>query len=425
MKLKIKVFVYFTLIGLCFSLFFNRYSFAQVTPTSTPTPTPDANTTITPTPTNTQNNDEEIKKLNDKISFLEGKINDLKKQENSLSSQIEVMDNQIQLTQYRINVVQEQINETTLDIDTAGKKIKNLEGSLSNVTKVLLSRIVATYQAGEIEPVRILLASSNLQEFLSRENYLKIVQEHDKELLYNTQQAKVDYANQKILLESKKKKILALQSQLDEYNKELDQEKNIKQDLLSVTKNDEDKYQKLLAEARAQIQAFKSFATSKVGTGGSILPAQPSPDGWFFNQRDERWGRNFIGSSSDPVWEVGCLLTSVAMVLKKHGNDVTPGNIAANSSYYFSNTAYMLIPWGGGAFSSTWGADLGNIDSKLSSGEPVIVGVRAGPYGMHFIVLKSGSSGGYIMNDPWNGPDLKFADYYTTGQIFQYGWYSG
>lgn len=415
---KIRTIIYLTLIGLCFSLFFNYPIFAQDATSSA-----DLNATVTPTPT--QNNDDQIKQLNDKIHDLEQKVNDLKKQENSLSSQIDVMDNQIQLTEYRINVVQEQINDTTLDIDTAGKKIKNLEGSLNNVTKVLLSRIVATYQSGEVEPLRILLASSNLQEFLSRENYLKIVQEHDKELLYNTQQAKVDYANQKILLESKKKKILALQSQLDEYNKELDQEKGVKQDLLSVTKNDEDKYQKLLSEARAQVQAFKSFATSKVGTGGSILPAQPSPDGWFYNQRDERWGRNFIGSSSDPVWEVGCLLTSLAMVLKKHGDGVTPGDVAANSSYYFSNTAYMLIPWGGGKFSSAWGASISDIDSKLSSGEPVIVGLRAGPYGMHFIVLKSGSSGDYIINDPWNGPDLKFSDYYTTNQIFQYGWYSG
>ncbi|MBU3979657.1 hypothetical protein KKE68_08255 [Patescibacteria group bacterium] len=258
MKIKRKILAYLTLIILSFSLFSNYPIFADEASSSA-----DLNTTITPTPTDTQNNDKELEDLNKKIHDLEQKVNDLKKQENSLSSQIDVMDNQIQLTQYRINVVQEQINDTTLDIDTAGKKIKNLEGSLNNVTKVLLSRIVATYQAGEIDPVRILLASSNLQEFLSRENYLKIVQEHDKELLFNTQQAKVDYANQKSLLEGKKKKILALQIQLDEYNKQLDQEKIIKQDLLSITKNDEDKYQQLLATARSEYEAIQGIVAGK------------------------------------------------------------------------------------------------------------------------------------------------------------------
>lgn len=261
--MRIKILVYFTFISLFLSLFSNYRVFAQESPTPSPTPSPEASTTITPTPTNTQNNNEQLKQLNDKIRDLEQKVSDLKKEENSLSSQIDVMDNQIQLTQYRINAVQEQINETTSDIAIAGKQIKNLEGSLTNVTKVLLNRIVATYQAGEIEPIRILLASSNLQEFLLRENYLKIVQEHDKELLYNTQQTKVDYANQKSLLESKKKKIVALQSQLDEYNKELDQEKNIKQELLSVTKNDEDKYQELLAIARSEYEAIQGIVTGQ------------------------------------------------------------------------------------------------------------------------------------------------------------------
>lgn len=419
--MKTKILLYLTILSLSFGLF-SDYRVSAQSPTLdiTATPTPQTTPSVTPSP-----NTEQVQKLNDKIRELENKISELKNQQNTLSTQIDVMDNKIKLSEYRINIVKKQIIETTSDISTANKKIKNLEGSLNNVTKVLLNRIVATYQAGEVEPVRVLLASNNIREFLSRENYLRIVQEHDKQLLYNTQQAKVDYANQKTLLESKKKKIIALQSELEAYTKELDREKEDKEELLRITKNDEDKYQKLLAEAKAQIQAFKSFATSKVGTGGSILPAQPSPDGWYYNQRDERWGRNLIGSSSEQVWEVGCLLTSITMVLKKHGNDITPAVTAANSSYYFSNTAYMLLPWVGGKFSSTWGANISDIDSKLSSGEPVIVGVKAGPYGMHFIVLKNGSSGDYIMNDPWYGPDLKFSEYYSTSQIFQYGWYSG
>ncbi len=389
-----------------------------------PSVTPDQNTTITPTPDGQNNQADEINKLNDKIHELEGKISDVKTQENSLSSQISVMDNQIQLTQYRINLVQDQINESTLDIDTATKRIKKLEGSLQDVSEVLLTRVKATYQAGETDPLQILLASTNIHDFLSRENYLQIVQQHDKDLLYNTQQAKVDYANQKSLLESKKKKIVSLQAQLEGYNKELDGEKGTKEDLLKAAKDNEQNYQDQLAAARRQVASFKSFATARVGTGGSVLPPQTSPDGWYYNQRDERWGNDLIGSSSDPVWEVGCLLTSVAMVLKKSGEGVTPATIAANSGYFVPTTASMSLPWGGGRFSSSWGANLGAIDSKLSSGQPVIVGlnVSTGSVGTHFIVLKSGSNGDYTINDPWYGPDLKFSDYYSTGQIFQYGW---
>lgn len=390
-----------------------------------PTPTP----TVTPAPSDTPSSNgdqsQQIQDLNNKINELENKISDLHSQEDSLSSQIDVMDNQMKLTQYRIDATKQQINELTTDIGVATKRMKNLEGSLNDVTKVLINRIVATYQAGGFEPMQMLLTSTNVNDFFTKESYLRIVQDHDKQLIYATQQAKNDYANQKNIYEDQKQKVEALQTQLQAYTTQLDQQKKSKQDLLSVTKNDESRYQALLEQAKEQINAFKSFATSQVGSGASILPAQPSPDGWYFNQRDERWGRNTLGSSSEQIWEVGCLDTSIAMVLKKHGQDVTPGTVAANSDYFFSNTAYMLLPWADGKFTSTWGYSQGDVDSKLSGGEPVIIGLKAGPLGMHFIVLKSGSGGSYKMNDPWNGPDLNFSDYYSTGQIFQYGWYSG
>jgi peptidoglycan hydrolase CwlO-like protein len=373
------------------------------------------------TPDNTQ----QVSELNNRIRELERKVSDLKSQGNSLSSQITAMDSQIQLTEYKINATQKEVMEITLDIEAAGKRMSNLEGSLDNVTKVLLNRIVATYQAGDEKELQVLIASGNFSDLVSRSNYLKIVQSHDRQLLYDTQQARNDYSNQKTILVSKKKKVEELNKQLEGYTVQLDKDKQTKQSLLSTTKNDEAHYQKLLGDAKAQVNSMKSFARSKVGTGGSVIAPQSSADGWYFNQRDSRWGNNMLGSSSEQVWEVGCLATSMAMLLKQRGQDVTPASVAGNSSYFFSNTAYMLIPWGGGRFTSQWGSGTSGIDSKLASGTPVIVGVKAGPFGTHFIVVKSGSNGDYIMHDPWNGADLKFSDYYSTGQIFQYGWYNG
>ncbi len=361
-------------------------------------------------------NQQQVSDLNNRIRELERKVSDLKSQGNSLSSQIAAMDGQISLTEYRIDTTQKEVMEITLDIESASKRMSNLEGSLDNVTKVLLNRIVATYQAGDAKELQVLLASGNISDLMSRSNYLKIVQSHDRQLLYDTQQARNDYANQKVILEQKKKKVEELNKQLEGYQVQLDKDKASKQTLLATTKNDEAHYQQLLSQARAQVNSMKSFAR---GHGGSVLPPQASPDGWYFNQRDSRWGNSNMGSSPEYVWEVGCLATSMAMIMKKHGEDVTPASVTSNSSYFFSNTAYMAIPWGGGKFSSASGYNQSAIDSKLAGGEPVIVGVKGNS---HFIVLKSGSSGNYIMHDPWNGPDLKFSDYYAG--ISSYGWYN-
>ena len=57
------------------------------------------------------------------------------------------------------------------------------------------------------------------------------------------------------------------------------------------------------------------------------------------------------------------------------------------------------------------------IDGELQAGRPVIVGLYSGPG--HFIVLKSGSNGNYIMNDPFleNGSDVSFNSKYNVSNI--------
>ncbi|PIR80228.1 MAG: hypothetical protein COU25_01375 [Candidatus Levybacteria bacterium CG10_big_fil_rev_8_21_14_0_10_35_13] len=184
--------------------------------------------------------------------YLKNKINEKQGEKKTLSSQIAVMDNQIKLTEYRIAATEGQITDLVLDIDTATKKISGLETSLNSLIEVLINRIVATYEVGTIQPLGILLTSSDASDFMSRLNYLKRAQEHDKKLIYETQQAKVDYSNQKTIFEDKKKQIEILRLQLEEYTRQLERDKTNKQTLLEVTKNDEARYQRLLQQAQAE-----------------------------------------------------------------------------------------------------------------------------------------------------------------------------
>ena len=187
-----------------------------------------------------------------KVTCLENKVQDLKGQTKTLSSQISIMDSQIRLTEARIEANRREILDLTLDIDTATKKISTLSDSLNRITGVLLNRIVATYQAGKVQPLEMLLSSRDASNLLARLNYLRIAQVHDKRLIYDVQQAKNDYANQKEIYEAKKKKIESLKLQLETYSESLGQQKIAKQQLLIATQSDEATYQQLLAQARAE-----------------------------------------------------------------------------------------------------------------------------------------------------------------------------
>ncbi|MBI2431156.1 MAG: hypothetical protein HYV39_04020 [Candidatus Levybacteria bacterium] len=247
MVLPKEIFTSFIIFFLAVS-FFGDIVFAQ-TPTLTPTPTPD---------TSKQEQD-----LQNKINELQGKIKELQGQQRTLSSQISVMDNQIQLTELRINATKQQIIGITGDIKTATKKIESLEEALEKLTKVLINRIVETYEVGSIQPFYILLSTTSATDFISKLNYLKIVQENDKKLIFATQQAKNDYVTQKNIFEDKKKKVESLKTQLEGYTAQLASEKQAKQTLLEITKNDEKRYQDLLARARAEFEAIKGIIAGR------------------------------------------------------------------------------------------------------------------------------------------------------------------
>ncbi|HVA97197.1 MAG TPA: hypothetical protein VND99_06080 [Candidatus Acidoferrales bacterium] len=398
-------------------ILFVSSGFIAYAQTATPTP---AATTPTPTTSTSSNTSSTIEQLNQKISDLEQKVTDLKSQGDTLTSQIGVMDNQIQLTEYRINATQAQIMSLTMDIDSAAKRMGSLESSLTNVSKILLSHIVATYQAGSANDMQVLLSSNDISNFVTKENYLKLVQKHDQELLYDTQQARNDYAHQKAILEDQKKQVLALNTQLQQYTKDLDSQKQAKQDLLTQTQGDEQTYESLLAQARAELAGFSRFTTSQGGS--SLLSGQTSCDGWgcYYNQRDTQWGALAInGQSGYSMAGYGCLITSIAMVLSHMGHkDILPGDIAMSGGNNFAVDTAMLAK-----SISVKGVSLSRVgvslDDALSSG-PVIVGIYA--YGgTHFVVIKSGSNGNYVMDDPYipNGHDISFTDHYTLGSIFE------
>lgn len=271
MKSTLKKYL-FALIIIIFFLFLipflNHSLKAQTdTPTLSPTSSPIPDLTVTPSTTPTPDNSQAIRDLQNQINDLQNKISDLQGQEKTLNSQISVMDNQIKLTQLRIDETKQQINSLVLDIDTANKKISTLQGALVKLTEVLVNRVVATYEVGTIQPFHILLASSNVSNFFSRLNYLKIAQDHDKRLIYDTVQAKNDYANQKSIFEDKKKQVEALKKKLEDYTTQLNEEKKDKQALLETTQNSEAIYQQKLKAALAEQQAITQIAA---GGGNAV-----------------------------------------------------------------------------------------------------------------------------------------------------------
>lgn len=360
------------------------------------------------------------------IEQLQKKITELQGQQNSLSSEINLLDSQMSVTELRISSIKSAISKISNEIGELAGEIVRIESILTRRSELVIRRIPESYKRSQTPQFGSIFLSENFSDLLHRIKYIGSVQADDAQLLFQLKATQNNFSERKDLRQTKKQQQEQLQIDLEKESKELELKKRARQTLLTQTKNDSATYQKLLSQALAQQGAFRAFVS---GRGVSILPPQAQPDGWYFNQRDERWGRQCIGStcwgSPSYTWEVGCLITSVAMLQKKNGIDTNPGIIARNPDFFFRNL--MLRPWPAqSGFKFTYyGRNTGVIDSELAAGRPVIVELNvATNIGRHFVVLTSKGDDGYRMNDPWEGYNLKFLDFYSVGNILEVATYT-
>lgn len=199
----------------------------------------------------------QLRENQEKQADLGRKLAEVQRQKQTLSSQISYMDNQISLTGLKIEETQARIIQSGQEIATLSAKIGRLDESLTSLSGVLLNRIAQTYKRGGVESWQLLLSSRGFADLLARTRYIRLVQAHDKRLVYQVEETKVNYQDQKVLLEEKKKEDEQLKKQLDGYKMTLARQKAEKVQFLEVTKNDEKRYQTLLEEARREQQAIQ------------------------------------------------------------------------------------------------------------------------------------------------------------------------
>src|SRR3989344_2334446 len=363
---------------------------------------------------------QQSQELQKKIDEYTQKISGLQDQKNTLSSQIRYMDTQIVLATLQIQKTEETIITTKAQITDISEKIDGLNESIDYLSTIISQKINEGYKSRSVSFFDFFLSSSHLSSVVNRIKYLKVAQDNDRRVAFQAQQAKLNFEDQKVIREQKQKQLEELTIKLNKQKVLLASQKKQKENLLIVTQNDESRYQQLLEDAEKQLAGFKSFVKT---AGGGVVGTNgfgTGSDGWYYTQRDERWAYKTIGYSRENIIEVGCLLTDIAMIMKKYGTDWTPFTVASTPSYFFSNTAYMLKP-----SQFTWPNNLqyvnisiSQIKDEINAGHPVIAGLYAGKYGTHYVVLKQVDGDDYIMHDPYYGPDKKFSEHYSKSSIF-------
>ena len=287
--------------------------------------------------------EERLKQKEEEIRSLEVRITELQSQAKTLNTQITLFNNQIQVTRLRISQTEQQI-------ELLADKISRLEVSLDRLSQILENRIAHTYRQAQIDPIYLFFSSSDLPSFLSRYKYLKVAQIHDRKLITQVAQTQVSYQDQKAEEEN-------LKLQLEGQRKQLADQLSQKQHLLQITKNDEKKYQSLLAAAHAEQEAIRlAMRTARLVDGSPIGKGEAIA---------------LIGNTGAPGCSTGAHLH---LEVVKDGNPQDPSTYLKSSSVNWANQ-----PDGQFGFSGNW--DFPVESPRITQGYGMTYWARIGWYG--------------------------------------------
>lgn len=305
-----------------------------------------------------QSESDKYTELQRQIDELSKKLQETRNRAASLANQVAYMDNQLRLTLLKITETGTQVAETETEIEDLGDRIILLEGSLTEASKALIGRVVATYKTKGISPLWFMLSADGFTDAVSRVKYLSLVQAHDKKLMFQIQATKTDFEEQKKLLEEKKIELDLLNEKLKTQKSSWEQQKKDKEALLSLTKNDEKKYQTLLVAARAEQSAIESALKQAFL---QLTNGQPVNEGAAIA---------LMGNSGSPVCSTGAHLHF----------EVTKDGVRQNPAGYLKSTAIVWDNDPDGPFEFTGGWNWPMDNPRVTQGYGMTYWARTGFY---------------------------------------------
>lgn len=138
----------------------------------------------------------------------------------------------------------------------------------------------------------------------------------------------------------------------------------------------------------------------------------------YLSQQDPRWKNDVLGFASDPkdtIGYVGCALTSVSMLVSGYGFAETPqtlnqkmkarqGFVDSGIRWDVVSQVHPEVKLQSNVPCEGVDAPIGQIDTWIAAGHPVVVRVDASPnpgLQWHYVLVYAREGDDYLMLDPW------------------------
>ncbi|NLY47036.1 MAG: peptidoglycan DD-metalloendopeptidase family protein [Tissierella sp.] len=347
------------------------------------------------------------------VSAYATNLDDLKGEQKKLEQEIKDSKNQLNRIESQTKDVTKQIadldrkmNQATVDLENVEKELENIEGKIVVTTEELEQaeinleerqdtfnkRIRVMYMNGNVGFLEILLSSENIKDFLSRQDIVESIAEHDKDLIRFMKEQRDIIDAKKVELEAQRASVEVTKSKIESRRKDLETATREKEDLMGRLEIDKkalekeiDKFNDEAKEIEAKI--VKLQRDTGPYSGGTM--GWPAPG---YNRITSQYGYRI-----HPILKVKKLHTGIDIGVPTGGNIVAASDgtvIYSGSLGGYGNT--IMLDHGGGIVTlyahnsrlmvkeGTF-VKRGDIVSKAGS-----TGMSTGPH-LHFEVRKNGA----------------------------------
>lgn len=201
------------------------------------------------------------------------KLFELVKAKDSLSKELGIIDATYSQTELKIKQTELSIKLLNQDIEALNQDISKLDETINQTTLYLIERIKQSYRLSKKMPQYAFLFTNNFNDYLNQYKYISIVQLNNRENIEKDETMQQIKKNKKQELSNKQEQLTMLEKTLIVQRTDLVAQKNAKNKLLAVTKNDEAKFQKLKVQAEQELSSLiaAKFVGKRIVKKGEII----------------------------------------------------------------------------------------------------------------------------------------------------------
>ncbi len=230
---------------------------------------------------NIQEQQRKLQDVNQQIDRQRSSVNQARQKEKTVVGQISSLDKDINKTEGEIKYIDDRITYLEHNIDEIQEEIKASEATLAEQSDILGKRLVFIYEkGGDVSYLEVLLAATDIKDFLTRYDLLNIIVEQDVDLIKSINKEKKELSLKKCDLEIKQQELANIQTDQIGQKEILGSQKDEKEKLLGSVRQERKKLEQALNELEQEsrqleaiIRQYESGNTSsQAGTGTFTWP---------------------------------------------------------------------------------------------------------------------------------------------------------